>query len=108
MAEFRDTAPLSNCSLIYATSPVSVGLSREGEDEWCAKMVANCNISTKFYKNYVMFKSFFFSPISSSSNVYFQLDYKGNEYNFSAGRFLESFGGTTVTYDWLMVVLNTI
>ena len=52
---------LSSCSLIYATSPVSVGLSREGEDDWCAKMVANCNISTKFYKNYVMFKSFFFS-----------------------------------------------
>ena len=98
---------LSNSSLIYPTSPVSAGISREGEDEWFAKMVANCNIWTKFYKNHVMLKSFFFRS-SSSSNAYFRLDYRGNGYKFSAGRFLESFGGTTITYDGLKVLLNAI
>ena len=50
----------------------------------------------------------FFPRRISRTNVYFQLDYKGNGYMFSAGRFWKSFGGTTVTYDELMVVLNTI
>ena len=54
-----------------------------------------------------MLKSFFFRS-SSSSNAYFRLDYKGNGYKFSAGRFLESFGGTTISYDGLKVLLNAI
>ena len=35
-------------------------------------------------------------------------NYKGNGYKLSAQRLLGSFGRTSVTFDWLMVALNTI
>ena len=36
------------------------------------------------------------------------MGYEGNDYSLLAQRFLESSGWTSITYDWLMVVLNTI
>ena len=46
-------------------------------------------------------------PPSAHGILYSRND-KGNGYNLSAQRFLESFGGTIVTCDWLMVALNNI
>ena len=56
---------------------------------------------------HVMFKSFF-SHTGSRNILYFKLDYNGNRYKLSAKQFLKTFGSKTVTYDWLMVVLNII
>ena len=35
-------------------------------------------------------------------------NYTGNGYKLSSQRFLGSFGKTSITYDWLMVALDTI